>query len=141
MTIYIATRNALCPHLSLVCCALLVECFTTPPTGLTVITSQRPEIEITWEAPANSERWSVLYRVTVSDSRSDVTVVNGSNKTTATIRNLTLFTSYSLYVTAFTETGCETGPDSVGITVMESECRCCFCLLFYFGLVFLDSLM
>ena len=106
-----------------------------------VITSQRPDIEITWEAPANSERWSVLYRVTVSDRTGDVIAVNGSNETTATIQNLTVFASYSLHVTAFTETGCVTGPTSVGITVMESECCCYFCLLFLFWSGVFESLM
>ena len=91
-----------------------------------VITSQRPEIDITWEAPINSERWSVLYRVTVNDGTGDVIAVNGSNETTATLPNLNVLTSYTLYVTAFTETGCVTGPTSVDITVMESEFCCCY---------------
>ena len=128
--------------LPLVYCALLVECFTTPPTNITVISSQRPEIEITWEfeAPANSERWSVLYRVTVSDGTSDVIAVSSSNETTATLPNLNVLTSYTLYVTAFTETGCVTGPISVDITVMESECREC-CVVFACILVWCFSVI
>ena len=74
----------------------------------------------------------------MNDGTSDVIVVNGSNETTATIQNLILFSSYTLYVTAFTETGCVTGPTSVDIMVMESECCCCCYLLFSFGLVFLS---
>ena len=101
----------------------------TPPTEITVISSQRPKIGITWEAPANSERWSILYRVTVSDGTSNVTQVTDSTVAMTALDNLILQSNYTLYVTAFTTTGCETGPDSVDITVTESECCCCCCLL------------
>ena len=107
-------------------CALPVECFTAPPTNITIISSQRPEIEITWEAPANTERRTVLYRVTVSDGTSNLTAVRSIDVTMATLPNLNVLTNYTLYVTAFTETGCVTGPTSVDITVMESECCCCY---------------
>ena len=113
-------------HTYLLYCALPVECFTTPPTNITVISSQRPDIEITWEAPANTERRTVLYRVTVSDGTSNETAVDSTDVTMATIPNLDVLTNYTLYVTAFTATGCVTGPTSVDITVMESEFRCCY---------------
>ena len=114
-------------HTYLLYCALPVECFTTPPTNITIISSQRPEIDITWEAPANTERRTILYRVTVSDGTSNVTAVNSIDVTVATLPNLNVLANYTLYVTAFTESGCETGPASVDITVMESECCCCYC--------------
>ena len=65
----------------------------------------------------------------MSDGTSNVTEVDSIDVTVATIPNLDVLTNYTLYVTAFTETGCETGPTSVYITVMESECRIIVVLL------------
>ena len=62
----------------------------------------------------------------MSDGTSNVTEDDSIDVTVAVLPNLDVLTNYTLYVTAFTTTGCETGPDSVDITVMESEC-CCYC--------------
>ena len=44
-----------------------LDCFTGQPGSINIISSQRPNVIISWTAPTDSERWSVLYRVTVSN--------------------------------------------------------------------------
>ena len=100
-------------------------CFTGQPGDINIISSQRPNVIISWTAPTDSERWSVLYRVTISNGTSNISGVEGTTMTMVVLPNLTPLTNYTLSVFVYTESGCLSDPTSVNITVMESE-WCCY---------------
>ena len=99
-------------------------CFTGQPGSITIVSSQRPNVIISWTAPTDSERWSVLYRVIVSNVTSNISEVEGNTMTMVVLPDLTPLTNYTLSVFAYTESGCLSDPTSVDITVMESEWCC-----------------